>query len=103
MGFDPNEPEQRRRLRAAIKAADIPLSELWLNYFSLSGDAGQYEVEAYLQGLLPLPAIQRDLPALAANEIIDDLPGPRAPYSYDFCDESGREDEGAGAGPANGG
>lgn len=88
MGFDPNEPEQRRRLRAAMKAADIPLPELWLKYFSLSGDAGEYEVEAYLQGLLSLPAIQRDLLALAANELIDDLPRPRAPYSDDFEPET---------------
>jgi hypothetical protein len=86
MGFDPNEPEQRRRLRAAIKAADIPVSELWLKYFSLSGDAGEYEVEAYLQGLLSLPPVQRDLLALAANELIDDMPRPRAPYSDDFPD-----------------
>lgn len=86
MGFDPNEPEQRRRLRAAIRAANIPVSDLWLKYFGLSGDAGEYEVEAYLQGLLSLPPVQRDLLALAANELIDDLPRPRAPYSDDFPD-----------------
>ena len=84
MGFDRNEPEQRRLLRAAIKAADISVSELWLKYFGLSGDAGEYEVEAYLQGLLSLPPVQRDLLALAANELIDELPRPRAPYSDDF-------------------
>ncbi|GAP54309.1 hypothetical protein AHiyo6_08740 [Arthrobacter sp. Hiyo6] len=50
MGFDPNEPEQRRRLHEAIKDAGIPVSELWLRYFGISGDAGEYEVEAYLQG-----------------------------------------------------
>ncbi|WP_412178030.1 hypothetical protein [Pseudarthrobacter chlorophenolicus] len=97
MGFDPNEPEQRRRLRAAMKAADIPLPELWLKYFSLSGDAGEYEVEAYLQGLLSLPAIQRDLLALAANELIDDLPRPRAPYSDDFSGQPGHADTGDAA------
>ena len=84
MGFDPNEPEQRRRLRSALKAADILVSELWLKYFGMSGDAGEYEVEAYLQGLLSLPPVQRDLLALAANELIDELPRPRAPYSDDF-------------------
>lgn len=84
MGFDPNEPEQRRRLRAAMKAADITAGELWLKYFSVSGDAGEYEVEAYLQGLLSLPAIQRDLLALAANELIDELPRLHAPYSEDL-------------------
>jgi hypothetical protein len=100
MGFDRNEPEQRRRLRAAMKAVDISVSELWLKYFGLSGDAGEYEVEAYLQGLLSLPLVQRDLLALAANELIDDLPRPRAPYSDDFeglrdqvdADSAGRED-----------
>lgn len=99
MGFDLNEPEQRRRLRAAIRAAEIPVSELWLKYFSLSGDAGEYEVEAYLQGLLSLPPLQRDLLALAANELIDDLPRPRAPYSDDFPDADdapGSSPEGAG-------
>ncbi|MDQ0119819.1 hypothetical protein J2T22_003014 [Pseudarthrobacter defluvii] len=89
MGFDPNEPEQRRRLRAAMKAADISISALWLKYFGLSGDAGEYEVEAYLQGLLSLPASQRDLLALAANELIEDLPRPRAPYSDDFSRQPG--------------
>jgi hypothetical protein len=84
MGFDPNEPEQRRRLRSAMRAAGISISELWLKYFGMSGDAGEYEVEAYLQGLLSLPPVQRDLLALAANELIDDLPRPHAPYSDDF-------------------
>lgn len=84
MGFDPNEPEQRRRLQAAMKAADITAGELWLKYFSVSGDVGEYEVEAFLQGLLSLPPLQRDLLALAANELIDELPRPHAPYSEDL-------------------
>jgi len=71
-----------------MKSADISISALWLKYFSLSGDAGEYEVEAYLQGLLSLPAIQRDLLALAANELIDDLPRPHAPYSDDLTGQS---------------
>lgn len=84
MGFDPHEPEQRRMLRAALKAAGLKPGDLWLNYFSIGGAVGEYEVEAYLQGLLSLPPIQRDLLATAANELIDDLPRPRAPYSEDF-------------------
>lgn len=84
MGFDPNEPEQRRRLREAINAAGIPVSELWLRYFGIAGDAGEYEVEAYLQGLLSLPPLQRDLLAMAANELIEDTPRPHAPYGDEF-------------------
>lgn len=97
MGFDPNEPEQRRRLRAALKAADITVGELWLKYFSVAGDAGEYEVEAYLQGLLSLPPLQRDLLALAANELIDAIPRLHAPYADDLAAEAGpgpRDDEG---------
>jgi hypothetical protein len=103
MGFDPNEPEQRRRLRAAMRAAGISSSELWLKYFGVSGDAGEYEVEAYLQGLLSLPPVQRDLLALAANELIDELPRPRAPYSDDFEETTGESAHGDGSAGSDGG
>lgn len=83
MGFDLNEPEQRRKLRAALKASDVTPGELWLNYFSIGGGVGEYEVEAYLQGLLSLPPIQRDLLAMAANELIESVPRLYAPYSDD--------------------
>lgn len=85
MGFDPNEPEQRRQLREALKAAGITRGELWLNYFSIGGSVGEYEVEAYLQGLLSLPPIQRDLLAMAANELIESLPRLYAPFSDDLA------------------
>lgn len=81
MGFDPHEPQQQRMLSAAMKSAQINVGELWLKYFSLGGEVGEYEVEAYLQGLLSLPVLQRDLLAMAANELIDKLPQGRAPYS----------------------
>ncbi len=93
MGFDPNEPEQRRRLREAINAAGIPVSALWLRYFGIAGDAGEYEVEAYLQGLLSLPPLQRDLLAMAANELIEDAPRPRAPYGDDLDEGPDRPGE----------
>lgn len=71
-------------LRAALKAAGLNAGDLWLNYFSIGGTVGEYEVEAYLQGLLSLPPIQRDLLAMAANELIDEVPRKHAPYSEDF-------------------
>lgn len=90
MGFDPHEPEQRSRLCDALRAADITMGDLWLRYFSMSGSAGEYEVHAYVQGLISLPAVQRDLLAMAANEIIDETPALRAPYS-DQMDGSGTD------------
>lgn len=76
---------QRRILAAALAEAGIGRGELWLKYFSLGGSVGEYETEAYLAGLFPLPALQRDLLAHAANELIDDLPQRRrASYSTDM-------------------
>ncbi len=75
---------QRLLLLRAIRHAQISLGELWLHYFAIGGDAGEYEVEAYLHGSFTLPPLQRDLLAHAANELIDDRPPPpRAPYSTD--------------------
>jgi hypothetical protein len=81
MGFDSSEPEQRRRLQAALTAAQVTTGDLWLYYFGIGGTVGEYEVEAYMQGLLSLPQHQRDLLAMAANELTAGNEGPRAPYS----------------------
>jgi hypothetical protein len=105
MGFDPHEPAQRRQLRAALKASDITTSELWLNYFSIGGSVGEYEVEAYLQGLLSFPEAQRDLLAMAANELIDAVPRLRAPYADELgptaeLGEDGENQDAPGYGPS---
>lgn len=113
MGFDTVEPEQRRRLREALSQAGLGVSQLWMQYFSIGGEAGEYEVDAYLNGSLSLPPLQRDVLAHAANELIDNLPPRlRAPY----CDEVGQvpggfkahgddsfEQEGSSCDPPHGG
>ncbi|CCQ44942.1 putative uncharacterized protein [Pseudarthrobacter siccitolerans] len=79
MGFDVHEPEERSQLNRTLLAADITVSELWLRYFSMSGMAGEYEVQAYLEGLISLPALQRDLLAMAAEELSSESPGTLGP------------------------
>ena len=69
MGF---EPEERSQLNRTLKDADITVAELWLQYFGMSGTAGEYEVQAYVEGLISLPALQRGLLAMAAREITRD-------------------------------
>ncbi|WP_307843336.1 hypothetical protein [Arthrobacter sp. MSA 4-2] len=95
---------QRLLLLRAIRHAQIGLGELWLHYFAIGGDAGEYEVEAYLHGSFTLPPLQRDLLAHAANELIDDRPPPpRAPYSTDepASEHTPSPDSGSGGyGPA---
>ncbi|RKO21620.1 hypothetical protein D7Z96_16165 [Pseudarthrobacter phenanthrenivorans] len=91
MGFDPHEPEQRNRLGATMTDADITVGELWLRYFGMGGSAGEYEVNAYLQGLISLPVPQRDLLAMAANELVDESPevitGEKHPLLAPYADQ----------------
>lgn len=74
--------EQRRALTTACRRADLSLSELWMQYFTLGGSVGLEEVEAYLHGLMPLPGVERDALAHAVNERLDDMTTrTRVPYS----------------------
>jgi hypothetical protein len=79
--------EQARRLRATMVAAAIDRGQLWLYYFSIGGEVGEYEVDAYLHHSLLLPRLQRDLLAQAANEILAEIVPPRAPYAADLGPE----------------
>jgi hypothetical protein len=94
------EEEQRKRFAAAVRYSGLDLDAIWLRYFSIGGAAGEYEVDAYLNALLSLPTLQRDLLAHAVNELIDELPTPpRAPYSASVKQrhEETRETSGNGA------
>ena len=74
--------EQAHGTREAMEEAGITLSAVWMRYFSFTGAAGEYEVDAYLNGSLELPVHERDLVAHAVNELINELPPRRlAPYS----------------------
>lgn len=88
----PHAEEQRALTSAAIAEAGFSAGEVWLHYFSLGGEVDEYEIEAYLTGLMPLPALECDLLALAVNELIDDLPPRRrAPFSDEVTRAQGGE------------
>ena len=62
--------------------AGITIGRLWLHYLNMGGDIGEFEVDAYLHGLIRLPVMDRDVISQAVNEMIDDMArGARAPYS----------------------
>ncbi|WP_229908084.1 PP2C family protein-serine/threonine phosphatase [Amycolatopsis oliviviridis] len=74
--------EQRRIVAACFAQTGLTLEQLWLRYFALGGDVSELELEAFLQGLVPLPRIQRDMVAHAVNERLEEVSGVRqAPYS----------------------
>lgn len=61
MNLDPDGEAQRERTAKAFRQADLEVDELWMHYFSIGGDAGAMEIEAYLHGSYMLRPIQRDL------------------------------------------
>ena len=76
-----SEQEQQQGTSTAFRYTGLSSYDLWLRYFSLGGNAGEEEVDAYLYGSLLLPPFDRDMVALAVNEYIADIPpAPRAPY-----------------------
>lgn len=104
MALGDEESEQRRRFADALRYADVSIEELWLRYFTLGGQAGQFEVEAYIHGAMALPALQRDILAHALNERLDELhsDAPRAPYSNDDLDSPGDDGPDTGRGKKSG-
>ncbi|QKV73185.1 PP2C family protein-serine/threonine phosphatase [Amycolatopsis sp. Hca4] len=86
MRFLPEE-EQRRLIAATFARSDLTLEELWMRYFALGGSMSLLDLDAYLNGLVPLPRVDRDMLAHAVNERLDEVSGPaRAPYSHSTAD-----------------
>lgn len=79
-----NQKTQQHSSWLAARDADPTLDEIWLHYLSMGGNIKELELDAYLHGVYPLPEGERDLIALALNELIDELPQRRkAASSYD--------------------
>ncbi len=79
------EERQRRQIGRAMQQANLRLPEVWLYYFSITGSVDEYEIDAYLNQMIVLPAMECDKLAQAINELIDEIPPPhRAPYRGDF-------------------
>jgi hypothetical protein len=78
--------EQRQRTLHAIHASGLELQDVWLRYFSLTGNADEFELDAYLNGLTTLTPQDRNLVSHAVNELINETPPPTAPYNNDPSD-----------------
>ncbi len=78
---------QHEQTLDALDFAGLTVGEVWLHYVNMGGDIGETEVDAYLHGMMPLPAGERNCVSQAVNELIDDAAGGhlsagcRAPYS----------------------
>ena len=71
----------------AVRHADLSVLLVWDHFLNMGGSIDQLEVDAYLHGLMVLPADDRDCVTQAVNELLDDLVMMghdtccRAPYS----------------------
>jgi hypothetical protein len=76
-------PNQHQdQLSRAFAHAELTVEELWLRHFALGGEAGLLEIDAYLNGLMPVTEHEHNVLAVAINERLNEFPQPRAPY-YD--------------------
>ena len=71
-GQSPGDAGRHLGLRQARERAGLTPNDLWLRYFALGGLAGPVEVEAHLDGLVPLPDEQHDVLVHAVNERLDE-------------------------------
>ncbi len=63
--------------RVAFLLTDLEVCEAWLAYFGYGSNRDVWVVDAYLNGLMPLPAHDCDLLALILNERLTELHLPR--------------------------
>ena len=71
---------QQELTHIAFMLADFQVCEAWLAYFGYGGNQDVWVVDAYLNGLMPLPAHDCDLLALVLNERLTDLHLPRLAF-----------------------
>src|SRR3712207_3857846 len=64
--------ERSRRMDAARVHADLSAQDLWLRYVALGGTGDAFDLDGYLQGLVPLETFQQDVLAQALNEALED-------------------------------
>ena len=57
---------------AARVRAELTVQDLWLRYVGLGGTGDAFDIDGYLQGLVPLESFQQDVLAQAVNEALDD-------------------------------
>lgn len=57
---------------AARVHAELTVQGLWLRYVALGGTGDAFDLDGYLQGLVPLETFQQDVLAQALNEALED-------------------------------
>jgi hypothetical protein len=84
--------ERHQRMDAARVRAELTVQDLWLRYLALGGTGDAFDLDGYLQALLPLDVLQQDVLAQALNEALEDhYLSHRIPLSTPPIDDDGDE------------
>lgn len=79
-----DERTQHQLTAAGATRAGLEPVQLWIAYFARGGTLSQIEMDAYLLGVLDIPAVERDVLALTVNEVLQATTSQyRVPYSDD--------------------
>src|SRR4051794_22945359 len=65
--------ERYSRMDAARMRAQLTVQDLWLRYLALGGTGDAFELDGFLQGVVPLETFQQDVLAQALNEALREL------------------------------
>ncbi|MGY1696599.1 MULTISPECIES: hypothetical protein [unclassified Geodermatophilus] len=65
--------DRHERVEAARRRAEMTVHELWLRYIALGGNGDLFDLDAYLNGLLPLRSFDQNVLAVAVNEGLEEL------------------------------
>jgi hypothetical protein len=68
-----NNEQRHKSMDAARVGARLSVQDLWLRYLALGGSRDAFEIDGYLQGMVPLDSFQQDVLAQAVNEALEDL------------------------------
>jgi hypothetical protein len=64
--------ERHRRMDSARTRAELSVQDLWLRYVALGGTGDAFDLDGYLQGLVPLKTFEQDVLAQALNEALQE-------------------------------
>jgi hypothetical protein len=67
-----NHDHRHRHMDAARVRAELTVPDLWLRYVALGGTGDAFDLDGYLQGLVPLETFQQDVLAQALNEALEE-------------------------------
>ena len=82
--------DRHRLCETARVRGELTVQELWLRYLALGGNHDEFDIDGYLQGVLPLDTLQQDILAVAVNERLGEIyRAARVPVAGAATDSSG--------------